>query len=428
VNSAKPFARLSHTAAAATLLAAAVLALSAAVATAGGAKRARTSSEPWVRAWGAAVMAPEEFDYYPDLGRTFRDVTLRQVVVVTLSGRSLRVLISNEYGTQSLLLTQAHVARVATGAQIDGASDRPMLFEGKHSISVPAGAAVFSDPIDLSISAGTPLAVSLYLPHSTEGSPSTVHEEGWRTGYVSKTGDFTGSVVFPVAAQLRSYFYLAAVDVRAGGVAGAIVALGDSITDGTGSTPGAGRTWPDNLARRLARARPGELSVINMAIGGNRLLHPLTGPSGLARSDRDVFAIPGARFLLVLEGINDIAGWPEHPEEDVSAEDVIGALRQLVIRAHAHGLRAIGGTITPTHGCTDCGGSKGEASRQVVNAWIRKGGEFDAVVDFDRAVRDPMDPERLLAAFDCGDHLHLTDAGYAAMANAIDLSLFATDP
>jgi lysophospholipase L1-like esterase len=386
--------------------------------------QAADTQQSWVRAWGTAVMAPEELDYYPDLGRSFQDVTLRQVIVTTLAGESLRVLLSNEHGSAPLLVGRAYVARVRRPPDIEVASERPLRFKGQRSVSIPAGAAVYSDPLDWPTAAESALAISLFLPNSTAGSPSTVHEEGWRLGYVSPRGDFAAAASFPGDARLHSYFYVAAVDVRPKRPAAAIVTLGDSITDGTGATPLSGRTWPDNLARRLITVMPGQLSVINMAIGGNRVLHDATGPSAVSRVDHDVFAVPGARYLILLEGINDIAGWPEHPEQNVSAAQLIDGLRELIVRAHAHGLRVIGGTLTPTEGCPDCGGAEGEAIRQAVNEWIRRSQEFDAVVDFDRVVGDRANPRRLAAAYDCGDHLHLSDAGYVAMAQAIDLTFF----
>jgi len=390
--------------------------------------------ERWVRIWGAAMMAPEEFDYYPGLGRSFHNVTLRQIVVVNLGGKTLRVQISNQYGSRALRIGAARVARVdpasRTVASPDApprtiaSSDRELLFHGERSVVLPAGSVMFSDAFQLDVAAGTSLAISLYLPDSTANSTSTVHEEGWRLGYVSTAGDHCAAADFPVGAELQSMYYIAGVDVVSTGNAATVVALGDSITDGTGATPHAGRTWPDNLSKRLSAASPGRFAVINMGIGGNRLIHAETGPSALARVDRDVFAIPGVRYLLILEGINDIAGWPEHPEQDVSAGDVIGALTQLADRAHLRGLRVMGATMTPTLGCPDCGGEKGEEIRQAVNTWIRSGAPYDAIVDFDLVVSDPAEPRRLKAEFDCGDHLHLSDAGYRAVAAAIDLSFF----
>ena len=381
----------------------------------------------WVRSWGAAIMAAESFDDYPGLARVYRDVTLRQLVVTTVAGRHLRVLLSNEYGSRPLVIGRAHVARSGGGPSIDAGSDRELHFSGRTSVSIPVGVALVSDPVDLETMPGTILSISVYLPGSTEGTVATVHEEGWRTGYVSSTGDHVAAAAFPVEAELHSYFYLSAIDVDATGAA-AIVALGDSITDGTGSTAGADRAWPNDLARRLNAALPGRFAVINMGIGSNRMLHSPTGPSTLQRVDRDVFAVPGARFVIVFEGINDIgdAEWLARPEEDVSADDLIDAYRQIIDRAHEHGMVVLGGTLTPSGGSQYQGFNSpiSEAKRVAVNAWIRNGGAFDAVLDFDRTIRDPADPTRLRPAYDSGDHLHPNDAGYQAMVDAIDLSVF----
>ena len=381
----------------------------------------------WVRSWGAAVMAAESFDDYPGLARVYRNVTLRQLVVTTLPGRHLRVWLSNEYGSRPLLIGRAHVARSRGGPSIDAAADRQLTFSGRTSVSIPVGVALVSDPVDLETTSGTILSISIYLPGSTEGGVATVHEEGWRTGYVSSEGDYAASATFPVDAELHSYFFLSAVDVDATGAA-AIVALGDSITDGTGSTGGMDRAWPNDLARRLNAALPGRFSVINMGIGSNRVLHPFTGPSTLQRVDRDVFAVPGTRFVIVFEGINDIgdAEWLARPEEDISADDLIAAFRQLIDRAHEHGLVVLGGTLTPSGGSEYQGFNSpiAEAKRVAVNKWILDGGAFDAVLDFDRAIRDPADPTRLKPGYDSGDHLHPNDAGYQAMVDAIDLSVF----
>jgi len=380
--------------------------------------------EHWVRAWGAALMAPEDFEYYKGIGRTFRDVTLRQVVSVSLPTRSLRVWISNEYGSKRLVIGDAYIAPAVGGSRIDETGNRKLTFGGQPSIWVPAGGAVVSDTVPMAVPAGSLLAVSLYLPDSTQGSTSTVHAEGWRMGYQSVPGDYSAVASLPIESKLPNYFYIAGVDVRAPRRVAAIVALGDSITDGDGSTPDAGKSWPDDLAQRLARAMPGERSVIDMGISGNRLLHESYGPSALARVNRDVFAVPGIRYLIVLEGINDLSGPGSSKEQPVSAEDVIAALSQLANQAHIHGLSVIGGTLTPDFGCADCGGMKAEEDREKVDAWIRESGVFDSVVDFDLAVRDPADPRRVRAAYDSGDHLHMNDAGYEAMAQAFDLAIF----
>jgi len=381
----------------------------------------------WVRSWGAAIMAAQSFDDYPGLARVYHDVTLRQLVVTTASGRNLRIWLSNEYGSRPLLIGRAHVARSRGGPSIDAGADRELRFSGHTSVSIPPGVALVSDPVDLETAPGAILSISIYLPGSTEGDVATVHEEGWRTGYVSTAGDHAAAATFPVDAELHSYFYLSAVDVEAAGAA-AIVALGDSITDGTGSTAGTDRAWPNDLARRLNAVLAGRFAVINMGIGSNRVLHSLTGPSTLQRVDRDVFAVPGVRFVIVFEGINDIgdAEWLARPEEDISADDLIGAFRQLIDRAHEHSMVVLGGTLTPTGGCQDAGFNSpiSEAKRVAVNAWIRDSGAFDAVLDFDRAIRDPANPVRLNPDYDSGDHLHPNDAGYQAMADAIDLSVF----
>jgi lysophospholipase L1-like esterase len=383
----------------------------------------------WVRSWAAPMMAPEEFGDYPDLGRVFRGATIRQVVDLTIGGRTMRVWISNEFGIRPLVIGAAHVAKAAGGAAIAPGSDRELYFDGNPGITVPPGAAVVSDTVALDGAPGISLAISLFLPNSTEGSPSSVHEEQWRRAYVSVSGNHAASISLPVSAELHSTYFMTGVDVEVPISTAAIVAFGDSITDGTGSTPGAGRSWPEQLSRRLVKKYPDAFAVLNMGIGGNRLLHDATGPAALARVNRDVFAVPGVRFLIVLEGINDIGGaeWFSRPEEDVSAEDLIAAFRQIIDRAHEHGIRVLGATITPSGGCAYAGydSSRSEAKRIKVNAWIRDSHAFDAVLDFDRVIRDPQTPSRMRPEFDSGDHLHPGDAGYAAMAESIDLGVFA---
>jgi lysophospholipase L1-like esterase len=293
---------------------------------------------------------------------------------------------------------------------------------------------VLSDPVELAVPRFTRLAVSIYLPGG-EGRVN-LHRYGQQTAYISPPGDLTAAASLPTEQTSLSRFVLSGVQVLAPGRAGAVIAFGDSLADGFGSTPDADRRWPDRLAQRLA-SRGGRLrlGVVNAGYFGNRLLHDGAHPdfghfalNALARFDRDVLAQPGARFVIVQEGINDI-GQPEllgRPDEAVTAEAIIAGLEQLIARAHAAGLAIIGGTLSPFEGAPypGYGTPAGEAKRQAVNRWIRTGKAFDAVIDFDAAVRDPGHPTRLLPVYDSGDALHLNDAGYQAMADAVDLRLF----
>jgi lysophospholipase L1-like esterase len=270
--------------------------------------------------------------------------------------------------------------------------------------------------------------VSLYLPDTT--GPATWHEIGNQTAYVSQAGDFTGATAFPTQATTEARYWLSGVDVMAPRRAFSVVAFGDSITDGWGSTLDANHRWPDYFSERL-NGGPGpffgRVGVLNQGISGNRLLNDFMGPSALTRFDRDVLAQPGAEHVIIMVGINDI-GFPGAfgLPESVTADEIIDGLSQLISRARAHGLRVYGGTLTPFEGTTFPGyyTPEGEAKRQAVNHWIRTGAPFDAVFDFDAVLRDPDQPTQLLPAFDSGDHLHPSDAGYEAMADAIDLDLF----
>jgi lysophospholipase L1-like esterase len=301
---------------------------------------------------------------------------------------------------------------------------------------------VLSDPVDLDVPALSDLAVSLYLPGTVQAT--TIHGSAFQTNYVSLAGDFTGAATLPTQRTITSWPFLTEVDVSAPG-AGAIVALGDSITDGAVTTVDANRRWPDLLSLRLQttrdqatspalRALNSRLGVVNRGIGGNRLLRdpgeqPLFGRAALARFDRDVLATAGVRHLIVLIGINDIG----HPgtgtipvSEAVTAQDLIAGYRQLIARAHTKGIPVYGATLTPFEGTIfpNYYSPEKEAVRQAVNNWIRSSDEFDGVIDFDRAVRDPAHPTRMLPAYDSGDHLHPNDLGMQAMANAIPLDLF----
>lgn len=288
-----------------------------------------------------------------------------------------------------------------------------------------------SDPVTLTVPALADLAIDLYLPGDTASStsPVTLHPAAWQTNYVSRGGNHAGATDFPVQATTTftrgglpssSWFYLARVEVLAPAHAGAIAVLGDSITDGTASGLDTNNRWPDHLARRLARQQI-PLAVLNLGIGGNRVLDEGQGPSALARFDRDVLAQPGITHLVFLEGINDIGGAGEKPTP--SAADVIAGHRQVIEMARARGLMVFGGTLTPFEGAAYYSATA-EAKRQAVNEWIRTSKMYDAVIDFDAALRDPSRSTRILPQYDPGDHLHPNPVGYRAMADGIGLPIF----
>jgi len=392
------------------------------------------SSGHWVSAWSTAVHAPLPF---PDLppSPVFENQTVRMVVRPTIGGERVRIRLSNEFGTAALTIGAAHVAFAAKTAEIVSESDHALTFGGRPSVSIPPGAPVLSDPVNLQVLPFTEIAVSIYLPEKTKAS--TAHFWGQHESYISRPGDFSARPVIPTPTINMSWYWLADVEVWASDKTGATVALGDSITDGVGAKQGDYSDWPDILANRLAAAKDcPSLAVINEGIGGNRLLHNGAGVSALARLDRDVLAQPGVVNLIVLEGINDIrlphmklrlpdSTTPKElpfAGEGVTAQDLIMGLLQIIERAHQHGIRVFGATLTPDEGA-DYHSTDGEATRQAVNQWIRTSGAFDGVFDFDAAVRDRNHPTQIREAYHSGDRLHPSAAGFKAMADAIDLSL-----
>lgn len=388
--------------------------------------------EHWVGSWtaGVHVASPGMGEEFPSQIFDLGGLTLRQIVRLSLGGEQVRVRLSNIYGEQPVTIGAAHVALRDAGERIDGASDRAVTFSGLPSITMPAGAIVLSDPIDLAVPQLTELAISLYFPEPA--TSRTVHSLAFQTNYLSGKGDFTADVTLPVETELQNWLFLTGVDVAVSEPTGAIVCLGDSITDGAFSTSDTNRRWPDFLADRLGSSSQPMLGVLNQGIGGNMVLSDappefaFVGPSALARFDWEVLAMPGVSHLIVFEGINDI-GLPTMlgmTEGHVTAEALIAGLRQLAERAHEHGIIAYGATITPFAGTENYYTPEGDATRQTVNEWIRTSGVYDAVIDFDAIVRDPAHPERLLPDYDGGDHLHINDAGFQAMAEGIDLALF----
>ena len=418
-----------------TILIAAVLCISATVAACA---QVRPSHQPaWVGTWGAAPAGPP----LPAALQTFNDQTLRLIVHTSIGGTRVRVRLSNEMGTRALEVGAAGIAIRQAGADINPESNRVLTFSGSPSVSIPAGAPVLSDPVQLDVPAVADLAVSLYLPGPV--AATTVHASAYQTNFVSLPGNFAGVGVLPIQRTIFNWPILTEVDVQS--PVRALIALGDSITDGAVTTRDANHRWPDFLALRMQTARnlsglptahgwSNEFGIVNRGIGGNRLLrdsaaNPLAGRAALVRFDRDVLATAGASFVLVLLGINDIGvpGTPSTPAEPaVTVDELIDGYRQLIARAHAKGLKIYGGTMTPFEGTFTPGyyTPEKELVRQAANDWIRTSHEFDGVVDFDRAVRDPNHPSRFLPAFDSGDHLHPNDLGMQAMANAIPLELF----
>jgi lysophospholipase L1-like esterase len=356
----------------------------------------------------------------------FTNQTLRQIVHVSVGGTRVRVELSNRFGTAPLTIAAAHIALREKDAAIQSASGRSLTFSGRPTVTIPANASVYSDPVSLTVTPLADIAVDLYLPGSTNApAPLTMHTAAFQTTYVSETGNHAGTPKLPSVATVRSWFLLSRVEVEASDAAGVVVAFGDSITDGASSTPDTNSRWPDVLATRLFTASPPlKMGVLNAGIGGNRVLSEGAfgaGINALARFDADALSHPGVTHIIVMEGINDIGNARQNPTP--TAEDLIAGHKQLIERAHARGVKIIGATLTPFWGAgyyTEIG----EAKRQALNEWIRTSNAYDGVVDFDKATRDPSDPKKMLAAYDSCDHLHPSDAGYKAMADAIDVSLF----
>ena len=386
----------------------------------------------WVGSWASSQQIPEPRNALDP--NDLRDATLRQIVHLTIGGNELRVRLSNAFGTEPLHITAAHIARPLSPstASVDVSTDKALTFSGSPDITIPAGAEYISDPVAFPAAAVSSLAISLYI--ETPPVQQTSHPGSRQTSFLVH-GNQVSAVDLPNAKPVDHWYQISGVDVAASPQAASVVVMGDSITDGRGSTTNGNDRWPDNLARRL-QGFPATrmIGVLNVGTGGNRLLQDGLGPSALARFDRDVLARAGVRSLIVLEGINDLGTLTV--DHDVSAEEhqslvrrVTGAYEQIVRRAQAHGIRVMGATITPDMDNASYHPTPvNEADRQAVNAWIRTPGHFDAVVDFDKVVRDPARPDHLLPAYDSGDHLHPSPAGYHAMADAIPLSFFSHVP
>ncbi|WP_229417219.1 SGNH/GDSL hydrolase family protein [Massilia sp. Root418] len=377
----------------------------------------------WVASWGTAVMIPEGQNELA--AEHWRDASLRQIVHLSLGGSRLRVRISNTYGTAPLVLEGAAVAlaKAPGKADVDGASARPLTFNGRTSVLIPSGGEYYSDPVALEHKAGADLAISMYF----KGEPArqTGHPGSRTNSFVIK-GNRVMDAEWPAAAKVERWYALADVEVQAPRSVGAVVAIGDSITDGNGSTTDGNDRWPDLLAARFAREGQ-VMGVVNAGIGGGRLLRDGLGPNMVSRFDRDVIARSGVTHAIVMIGVNDLGG--QHRNGDNSPEarkklldDMMTAHRQLVERAHAQGICVIGGTVSPYSGSDYYRpNADNEADRVALNNWIRTSGVFDGVADFDAALRDPARPSHLLKERDKGDGLHPSPAGFRAMADAVPL-------
>jgi lysophospholipase L1-like esterase len=384
---------------------------------------AQAGDAHWVATWASAPQIPEPRNVPPAPG--VANSTLRQVVHVSIGGKELRVRFSNSYGQAPLTIASAHIARSEGESKVDPASDLALTFHGQTSVMIPAGAVMMSDPILFELAPLSDVAVTIYVTKTP--SDVTSHPGSRCTSYL-QSGDHVSAVELPEATTFEHWYILNGIDVLRPESGAAIAILGDSITDGRGSTTNMNRRWPDYLARRL-QANPDtkDIGVLNQGIGGNRILNDGLGPNVLARLDRDVLAQSGVRWLIIFEGINDIGtygGGDANPDQvPATAENLIAAFEQVIVRAHARGIRVFGATILPMQGSFYFTPEK-EVERQKVNQWIRTSGEFDAVLDFDAVSLDPEKPTFLSTKVDCGDHLHLNDTGYELLAGSIDLKLF----
>jgi lysophospholipase L1-like esterase len=386
---------------------------------------AAASPDHWVGTWAASPMAAAV--HIDQSGNTLfgsPDTTLREIVHISIGGPAVRIILSNEFGLDPLTIGAANIALSAGHGEINPASATTLTFGGHPTVTIPPGALIVSDPANLKVPAFADIAVSLFLPTQPVRQISQ-HSFADQTNYTA-AGNVVVEKTFESRNEIYSWPFLKGIDVTADDKAAAIVTFGDSITDGAHSTRDANARWPDVLARRLqANKKTANLGILNQGIGGNRILHDTTGPSALARFDRDVLAQAGVKYLVIMESVNDIghATDPAKPYDVVTADDLIAGLSQLATRAHAHGIKVIGATLTPFVGAK-YQSPAGEEIRQAINQWIRTSNQFDGIIDFDKVTTDPTHPGMFLPLDDSGDHLHPGDEGYKAMGESIDLNLF----
>ncbi|HJP77699.1 MAG TPA: SGNH/GDSL hydrolase family protein [Pseudonocardiaceae bacterium] len=395
---------------------------------------ASPAADHWVDTWVSMPQLTEPANLPPapftQANSVLTDTTLRQTIHISIGGRQLRLRFSNAFGGTDLPITGVSVALPAGGqagaSAIQPGSSRPVSFDGRPGFDIPVGAQAVTDPLNFPLAPGANLTVTMYLATGQASTSITSHPGSRTTSYLL-AGNHLGDADLPGATPVDHWYFLSGAEMRSPGQARGVAILGDSLTDGRGSTTNGNDRWPDDLSARL---RPDQVAVLNQAAGGNRVLHDGLGPNALGRVDRDVLAQSGIAWLIVFEGVNDIGtadATPAAQQQVVS--DLIAAYQQIITRVHTDGIRVYGATITPFGGNTGYDDPDGyrEAARQAVNNWIRTSHQFDAVLDFDRIARDPAQPRNLLPAFDVGDHLHLDPAGYQALANAVPAQLFGSN-
>jgi lysophospholipase L1-like esterase len=412
------------------LVAAGLLALATA---APGTVARAAGAEPWITTW-AATPAPRWAEELPvpfGVPEVLGNQTVRQVARISVGGDQLRVMISNEFGTRPVAIGAATVALSAGGSAVDPATTKPLSFGGRAFAVIPPGAPLISDPVDLPVKALASVAVSFYLPKRT--GIGSVHWDGVQTGYISGPGDMTQAADFKAESTTKSRILLSRVMTTAKPDSSAVVFFGDSITDGNCSTVDTNNRWPDHIAARLQAEGRSNIAVVNEAYSGNRVLTNGMGTNALSRFDMSVLGHPRVSTVVMMMGINDI-GWPGEgaitpPDTEPSADDIVAGYKQIIDRAHAHGIRFVAITLTPfidSFKGTPLSGyytPEKEKIRQAVNTWMRANKTVDGLIDFDKVIEDPANPDHIRPAFDCGDHLHPNDAGYQAMAKAVDLNV-----
>lgn len=393
---------------------------------------AASQQSPWVATWGAAMVATNSGDA-PD----FTGQTLREIVHTSVGGQQARVWFSNRFGIEPLHIGAAHIGLSASGSfgtnadgtpnqsGIQAGSDHALTFNGRDTVVIPPGAEVVSDPVALDVPALTDIAISMYFPDHTMAS--TEHSDSNQISYAANGNQVAAADLGGKSWESKPWYVVSGVDVDAPGDS-AVVAFGDSITDGAYATENQNHRWPDYLARRLeadpGTKKAGVLGMANVGIGGNRVLLDGYGPNAVSRINPDVIARSGARYVIILESINDIGRFvTDHQAYGDLTQRLEAGIAQIAAQAHQHGIKVIGATLTPYQGCGYYSDAGNEV-RNAVNEWIRTSPIFDGVADFDKAVRDPQNPQHFAAQYDSGDHLHPKDAGYEAMAGSIDLSLF----